>query len=232
MYEPLTVNRSTDITAIPWSVRAQNCFSSAGVTRFGQLVAASAGDLLQIDNFGRKALRETRSWVARYGLALAPHRPHEWLRVPGGKVHAYNGRVFERTDLQVTDCGLEISDDEGYERYERYRFDADNLCGKCEAAAWSRARRNCDRLFYLGAKFERSLSAASAKASPTVRARLTAYVRQTVIDVIREYPEFRQHWSDRGGLYFHGARLVSLDDDEFNDGQYWRFGMSLAEAVR
>jgi DNA-directed RNA polymerase subunit alpha len=54
------------------SVRTRNCLHNAAIVSIKQLLSCTAADLLRIDNFGRKSLREVEYMLAVHGLRLQP----------------------------------------------------------------------------------------------------------------------------------------------------------------
>ena len=61
---------SIRVSSLDLSVRALNCLNAANIQFVGDLVQRGSEDLLSLENFGRKSLREVQSVLSFHGLSL------------------------------------------------------------------------------------------------------------------------------------------------------------------
>lgn len=59
-----------DLTGYPFSVRTRNVFDQFGINKISDLVVYSDDQLLSLQNFGRKSLREVQEFLNTYNLSL------------------------------------------------------------------------------------------------------------------------------------------------------------------
>ncbi|MBL8792527.1 MAG: hypothetical protein JNM56_01345 [Planctomycetia bacterium] len=60
----------TPVSALDFSTRSRRCMARLSIFTLGDLVRHSAGDLLDVTNFGMTSLREIQQQLASVGLAL------------------------------------------------------------------------------------------------------------------------------------------------------------------
>jgi hypothetical protein len=75
------LNEMVTLAAFRWSTRTRRALSRGGIVNIGQLLERSARDLLELKNFGQRALDEVRWHLSQHGLYLrgeAPAPPRIW----------------------------------------------------------------------------------------------------------------------------------------------------------
>lgn len=60
-----------------FSTRTANCLKKQRIETIDELLSLSADDLLKIDNFGEKSLKEIREILAAEGMYLSGEKPKE-----------------------------------------------------------------------------------------------------------------------------------------------------------
>lgn len=70
-----TVDVDQGFRGMGFSRRALNVFIDNGILTPKQLTEFSASDLMKLNNFGRKTLKETRSILEKYNLSLKKYTP-------------------------------------------------------------------------------------------------------------------------------------------------------------
>jgi hypothetical protein len=60
---------------VEWTVRTMNCLSKANIVTLGDLVRKTERDLMMLQNFGTKSLKEVKSGLQEIGLSLGMSLP-------------------------------------------------------------------------------------------------------------------------------------------------------------
>ncbi|MDQ5949301.1 MAG: DNA-directed polymerase subunit alpha [Patescibacteria group bacterium] len=66
---------SKSVETLPLPTRAHNCFKKANINTIGDLVQRTAKELMRLDNFGDRCLKETKQKLAAIGLSLGMKIP-------------------------------------------------------------------------------------------------------------------------------------------------------------